>query len=86
MRVSGLAHRVVIIRPRRVICCIFLDGDKKRADVLGLTTPLLFSTQALEANQSRTTLLIQAYLDTHSYVPLARSGAQLVPRIMQVQD
>ncbi|WWD20031.1 hypothetical protein CI109_104504 [Kwoniella shandongensis] len=32
----------------------------------GLTTPMLFSNQALELNQTRTKMLIQAYLDTLS--------------------
>lgn len=34
----------------------------------GLTTPMLFSNQALELNQTRTKILINAYIDTLSYV------------------
>lgn len=37
-------------------------------DIAGLTTPMLFSNQALELNQTRTKILINAYIDTLSYV------------------
>jgi hypothetical protein len=39
-----------------------------RTDIAGLTTPMLFSNQALELNQTRTKILINAYIDTLSYV------------------